>query len=235
MQWLASLLYTAFLFVSTPLFAVYVILTAWLPYPLRYRNAQRWARMQLAVLRYLCGLSYVVEGREHIPPGSHVALWKHSSTFDTIAMMVVFPPQAWVMKKEIPWIPLVGWAVLTMRPIAIDRKAGGSAVNQVLEQGAERLASGVWVLIFPEGTRVPVGATKRFGMSGALLAVQAGCSIVPVAHDAGLYWSRRGLLKRRGTIRIVIGPAIAAAGRQARDVNAEASAWINATVARLGG
>jgi 1-acyl-sn-glycerol-3-phosphate acyltransferase len=233
-QWLASLLYTGFLFVSTPLFALYVILTAWLPFPLRYRNAQHWARMQLAVLRWLCGLSYVVEGREHLPPGSHVSLWKHSSTFEIIAQMVIFPPQAWVMKKEIRWIPLVGWAVLTMRPIAIDRKAGGSAVNQVLEQGAQRLASGLWVLVFPEGTRVAVGATKKFGLSGALLAVQSGCHIVPVAHDAGLYWPRRGLLKRRGTVRIIIGPAIATAGRDAREVNAQASAWINATVARLG-
>jgi 1-acyl-sn-glycerol-3-phosphate acyltransferase len=233
-QWLRSLLYTAFLFVSTPSYALYIIATAWLPFERRYRNAQAWARAQLWLVDKLCGLRYTVEGREHIPSGNHISLWKHSSTFETIAQMVVFPPQAWVMKKEIRWIPLVGWAVLTMRPIAIDRKAGGSAVSQVLAQGRERLASGLWVLVFPEGTRVAVGETRKFGLSAALLASASGKLIVPVAHDAGLYWARRGLLKRRGTVRIVIGPPIVAEGREARAVMAEAAQWINATTASLG-
>jgi 1-acyl-sn-glycerol-3-phosphate acyltransferase len=129
----------------------------------------------------------------------------------------------------------MGWATKLMRPIAIDRSAHTQAVNQVVTQGRERLESGMWILVFPEGTRVGVGERRRYGISGALLATQNGRLIVPVAHDAGRYWGRRGLLKRRGTIRVVIGPPIDPAGREPRAVNDEVKAWIDAKVAELGG
>ena len=233
-QRLGSVLFTAFLFLSTALFAVAVLAVSWRPFAKRYAVARAWARTELAALKALCGLSYVVEGAEHLPAGNHISVWKHSSAFETIAQVVVFPPQAWVLKRELIWIPLVGWATHFMRPIAINRSAGGAAVNQVIEQGSERLASGIWVLVFPEGTRVPVGTTRRYGVSGALLAAKTGRYLVPVAHDAGLYWPRRGLLKRPGTIRIVIGPPIPGAGREPREINDQARDWIDAKVAELG-
>jgi len=233
-QRLGSLIFTTFLFVSTAAFAVVVLLCAWRPFATRYAVARAWARTELAALRWLCGLDYVVEGQERVPPGQHISVWKHSSTFETIAQVLVFPPQAWVLKRELMWIPVVGWATHFMRPIAINRSAGAAAVNQVVEQGTARLESGLWVLVFPEGTRVPVGTTRRFGVSSGLLAINTGRSLVPVAHDAGLYWARRGLLKRRGTIRIVIGPPIPSAGRDARDITEQAKAWIDAKVAELG-
>lgn len=234
MQWLASLVYTTFLFLSTAVFAILVMASAVLPYRLRYRIAQGWAHTQLWAVRVLCGLDYVVEGREHIPADNHISMWKHSSTWETIAQTVIFPPQAWVLKREILWIPIVGWGTWLMRPIAINRGARGQAVNQVVAQGRQRLADGMWILIFPEGTRVAVGETRKWGLSGALLASQTGRLIVPVAHDAGRYWARRGLLKKRGTIRVVIGPPIVTEGRDPRTINAEARAWIDAKVAELG-
>jgi 1-acyl-sn-glycerol-3-phosphate acyltransferase len=123
--------------------------------------------------------------------------------------------------------------VRLLHAIAIDRKAGHTAVAQVIEQGKERLEEGDWVMIFPEGTRMPVGQTRRYGMSGALLASAAGRPVVPVAHNAGDFWPRRGWLKKRGTIRVVIGPPIPTAGRDARDVNADAQRWIESTLARI--
>ena len=110
----------------------------------------------------------------------------------------VFPPQSWVLKRELMWIPLVGWAVRCLKPIAINRKAGATAVNQVVEQGKQRLREGLWILIFPEGTRVAVGEKRKYGVSGALLASRAGCKIVPVAHNAGYFWPRRGWVKKPG-------------------------------------
>ena len=110
----------------------------------------------------------------------------------------IFPPQSWVLKRELMWIPLVGWAVHCLKPIAINRKAGAAAVTQVVEQGTQRLREGMWILIFPEGTRVAVGETRKYGVSGALLASRAGCKIIPVAHNAGYYWPRRGWLKKPG-------------------------------------
>src|SRR3954453_12741726 len=109
--------------------------------------ARSWARTHLWLLKTLCGLSYAIEGRENIPPGAHVAMWKHSSAWETIAQATVFPPQAWVLKRELMWIPLVGWAMHFMRPIAIDRGAATAAVNRVVAQGKERLESGVWVVV----------------------------------------------------------------------------------------
>ena len=170
--------------------------------------------------KILCGLDWVVEGRENIPrEGAHISMWKHTSAWETMAQMVVMPPQAWVLKREILWIPLVGWATWMLKCIAIDRGAGHRAVNQVLDQGRDRLAAGIWVLIFPEGTRMAPGETRKYGVSGALLASQSGVKIVPVAHNAGDFWPRRGLLKKPGLIRVVIGPADR--GRRARAARAQ--------------
>ena len=123
-------------------------------------------------------------------------------------------------------IPLIGWATALLKPIAINRSAGHRAVNQVVEQGRQRLAEGLWILLFPEGTRVAPGQTRKYGMSGALLASQTGAKLLPIAHNAGDFWPRRGLLKRRGTIRVVIGPPIETLGRDPRELNAEAQSWI---------
>jgi 1-acyl-sn-glycerol-3-phosphate acyltransferase len=147
--------------------------------------------------------------------------------------MLVFPPQAWVLKHELLWIPIVGWAIRAMRPIAIDRGSGHVAVNQVVEEGRRRLASGMWILIFPEGTRMPAGRTRKYGVSGALLATQTGRLVIPVAHDAGSYWPRRGLRKKPGTIRVVIGPPIDPRGLEPRELNERIQTWIESTVARL--
>ena len=160
-------------------------------------------------------------------------LMKHSSAWETIAQLILFPKQAWVTKRQLLWIPFFGWALSIFNPIAIDRKGGRRAVEQVLRQGQQRLADGKWVLIFPEGTRVAPGERRRYGLSGALLAALAELPVVPVTHNAGDFWPRRGWLKRPGTIRMVIGPPIKAAGRPPRDVNGDAENWIEATLEEI--
>jgi 1-acyl-sn-glycerol-3-phosphate acyltransferase len=234
MQLLRSMLYTSWLFMGTLLYAFLVLLLFWLPVQLLYRLARSWARSQLWVLKSLCGLTYSVEGLERVPAGAHVSLWKHSSSWETIAQAVILPPQAWVLKRELMWIPFVGWAIHALKPIAINRSAGVSAVNQVVQQGRERLREGLWVLIFPEGTRVAPGENRKYGVSGALLATKAGCKLVPIAHDAGRYWPRRGWVKKPGIIRVIIGPPIDTDGRDPRELNEQARQWIEATLVRLG-
>lgn len=229
MQWLASLLFTVFLFAWTGFYAVmFVVVGPWLPFRARFAMARGWGGVLLAALRLVCRLDYRVEGAENLPPGNHIALIKHSSAWETFAQVVLVPPHVWVLKRELMWVPFLGWALRLMRAIAIDRSAGKSAVQSVLEQGRQRLAEGEWIVIFPEGTRMAPGETRRYGVSGALLAAESGRLIVPVAHDAGYYWPRRGLYKKPGTIRVVIGPPIATAGREPRDINAEAQEWIEA-------
>lgn len=234
MQWLRSLLYTAILFVDTFVFAVLVMLS--IPFGLHgmHATARAWARFNLWLCELLCGLDYVVEGRENIPrEGAHISYWKHSSAWETMVQMVLLPPQSWVLKREIMWIPLIGWATWFLKPIAIDRSAGHRAVTQVVEQGKQRLADGLWILLFPEGTRVAPGQTRKYGLSGALLASQTGARLVPIAHNAGDFWPRRGLLKKRGTIRVVIGPPLQTLGREPRELNREAQEWIEGTMRRI--
>lgn len=233
MQLLRSLFFTAFLFASTFAYAILVLVLGWLPVRRLYAIATSWSKTQMWMLEHVCGLSYAIEGLENIPEGAHISMWRHSSAWETIAQASIFPPQSWVLKRELMWIPMVGWAVHCLKPIAINRKAGASAVNQVIEQGKRRLAAGFWVLIFPEGTRVAEGEQRKYGISGALLASRAGCKIVPVAHDAGRYWPRRGWIKRPGIIQVRIGPAIDAAGRDPRELNDEVRSWIEGELARL--
>ena len=231
MQYIASVLFTIFLFVWTGCYAVvFVLVCLVVPFRTRFVLARFWGAVLLWVLKWTCRLDYRVEGWENLPPGNHVALWKHSSSWETIAMSVIFPRQGWVLKRELTWIPFVGWGIRQMHAIAIDRKSGSSAVAQIIEQGRQRLAEGAWVIIFPEGTRMPPGQTRRYGGSGALLAHEAGKMIVPVAHNSGDYWPRRGLLKRAGTIRVAIGPPIPAPELEPREVNEAAQAWIEGKI-----
>ena len=232
-QFAGSLFFTGFLFVWTFLYAIpFVIICLFLPFPRRFGLARGYAASVLWVLKWSCGLDYRIEGAP-LPAGCHVAFWKHSSSWETMAMMVVFPRQVWVLKRELLWIPVVGLAARQMHAIAIDRRAGSSAVTQVVEQGKERLAEGDWVVIFPEGTRMAAGETRRYGLSGTLLASEAGRLIVPVAHNAGFYWPRRGLMKKPGTVRVVIGAPVSARGRDVRAVNEELQSWVEATVRAL--
>jgi 1-acyl-sn-glycerol-3-phosphate acyltransferase len=235
MQALRSLLFTLLLFLVTLVFGVIVLVVATLPMSIerRYAVPRGWAHTLLWLLKWICGLDYRVEGREHLPAVPFVSMWKHSSAWETIAQMIVVPTASWSLKREILWIPVVGWAVRTYRPIAIDRSAGGSAVKQVVAQGRERLAEGMGVVFYPEGTRVAPGETRKYGVSGALLAVESGAPVVPIAHNSGYFWRRRGIIKRPGTIRVVIGPPIDPTGLHPREINERAQAWIEATIARI--
>ena len=232
-QWVGSILFTSLMFLSVPIYGAVALLTAPLPRACTYAIAVFWVDSMLWLLRVLCRLDYVVEGREHLPARSSIVLLKHSSAWETLAQLRIFPRQSWVLKRELMWIPVFGWVLALMKPIAIDRRGGGAAVQQVLQQGHERLVAGFWVMIFPEGTRTPVGETRRYGMSGVLLAQAEELPVVPVTHNAGYFWPRRGWLKKPGTIRVVIGPPIETKGVEPRAVNERAQRWIESTLESL--
>jgi 1-acyl-sn-glycerol-3-phosphate acyltransferase len=229
MQFLRSLIFTSFFFTFTFLYAIFfAVASVFLPMRGRCMLARIWAGTLLGALKLICGLGYSIEGREHLPQGAHIALLKHTSAWETFAQAVILPPQVWVLKRELTWIPVVGWGLKQLHCIAINRGAGASAVRQLIEQGRQRLAEGLWISVFPEGTRMPPGETRRYGVGGAAVAVETGAFIVPVAHNAGYFWPRRGLMKKPGTIRVVIGPPITTKGRDPRDVNEEAQRFIEA-------
>jgi 1-acyl-sn-glycerol-3-phosphate acyltransferase len=233
MQRIKSLVFTAYLMLSACCVGFTMALCFFLPHRAQFAMARGWARGVLWALEALCGLTFVVEGRERIPAGNHIIMSRHTSAWETVALFVIFPPQVWVLKRELLWVPFVGWGLKRLQPIAINRGAGHRAVNQVIEQGKDRLASGLWVIIFPEGTRVIQGETRKYGVSGALLAAATGNLIVPVSHNAGAFWPRRGLLKKPGTIRVVIGEPIQPTGKEARDLNEEIRRAIESGLAHI--
>ncbi len=234
MQALGSLVFTTFLFLWTLGYAAFFVLVGgFMSHRRRFALIEWYAERIFDVLRVTCKLDYRVEGLENIPNEPHVAYWKHSSAWETFGQFLVGPPKVIVFKHELIYIPFVGFGLRLLRSIAVKRGAGTSAVNQVVSQGRSRLAEGLSILIFPEGTRVAAGETRRYGVSGALLASRAGCKVVPVAHDAGYYWPRRGLIKKPGTVRVIVGPPIDAAGREPREINEEAQAWIESTIVRI--
>ncbi len=230
---LRSLLFNFVMFSTVTVYAILAVLT--FPFaPLkRYRFISQWARFHIWLLKVLCRLDYRLEGAEHLPQQPAIILSKHQSSWETLAFQQIFPPQVWVLKRELLWVPFFGWGLAMTQPIAIDRNAGRKAIDQIVDQGRDRLATGRWVVVFPEGTRMAVGQTKRHGIGGAVLAARTGHPVVPVAHNAGSYWPRRGFIKRPGTIRIVIGPAIDSHGKTPEEIRQLAETWIANTMATM--
>jgi 1-acyl-sn-glycerol-3-phosphate acyltransferase len=214
-------------------FAVVATLARPLPHRWRFLLVSGWARFSLACLGLCCGVRIVVEGREHVPAGPAVIACKHQSALETLVLQTVFPAHAWVLKRELLRIPFFGWGLAALEPIAIERSAPRQALRQVLKQGVDRLRRGIWVLVFPEGTRMPPGQSGRYAQSAAALALAAGCPIVPVAHDAGLCWPRRGWLRHAGTVTFRIGRPIETGGRSAATITTAIEAWIESETRAL--
>lgn len=233
LQELRSIVFYVGLLPLTVIFSAIGIVILPLPRVWRYAIITRWSMLTIAWLRLSCGLHYRVSGADNIPPAAGVILCKHQSAWETIALQLIFPRQCQVLKKELLRVPFFGWGLASLNPIAIDRRAGTRALKVVLAAGAERIQDGWWVLIFPEGTRLPIGARGRYTQTGAALAARSGCPLIPVAHNAGAFWARNAMLKRAGTIDVVIGPPIQTADKPTKAVMREAEEWIETQCAAL--
>ena len=223
---LRSTLFALALCLVTPPYAVFALLTAPLPRMTRYRLISGWSRLVIRLARWILGIEWRVEGRENLPSRPAVILSKHQSAWETMAFQLIFPPQVLVLKRELLWIPFFGWGLALMSPIAINRSRGMRALRTIARRGRERLAQGFWVVVFPEGTRVPPGAQREYHPGGAWLASASGAPVVPVAHNAGLLWPRNAFLKRPGTVTVRIGPPIEAADLDPKTINDLAKTWI---------
>ncbi len=232
-----SSIYFIYFIISTVLVAGIGTLIGWAlpPHKLCYVDSF-WSRINLWGLAKICGLNYRLKGQEHIPKAGCIVFSKHQSTWETIALISLFPgPKSWVLKRELLFVPFFGWIMWYFRPIAINRKSGRKAVDQIIEQGTERLNRGYNIIYFPEGTRIAPGTRKRYGIGGAILAEKTGRPVIPVAHNAGVFWRRRGVRKFPGTIDVVVGPPIETQGLVASEINARAEAWIEGMVEQLPG
>ena len=216
---LRSTLYLLLQIIITPPYALVVFVT----YPLsplnRYRVISGWSHIMLFLARFICGVRYCVLGTENIPKKPTIVLSKHQSAWETLAFQKIFPPQVWVLKKELLHIPFFGWGLAMTSPIAINRSQGKAALKQIIRLGRDRLQKGLCVIIFPEGTRIDPGKKGRYGIGGAWLSTSTGVSVVPVAHNAGVLWGKNSFIKFPGTITVSIGEPIDPAGMEANELN----------------
>ncbi len=233
MPFLRSLLFSLVMVTITVVISTVGMLS--LPFPFKYRwhIIRLWSVLNLWAIEYICGIHYEVTGKENIPDETAIIFSKHQSTWETFALQHLFPPQVYVIKRELMWIPFFGWGMAVLNPIAINRSSGKSALKQVVEKGTARLKKGEWVVIFPEGTRVRPGEKKRYKMGGAILAAESGFPVVPVAHNAGNYWQKGQFIKKSGTIKVVIGPVISTNGRKAEEILSEIETWIETTMENI--
>ena len=229
-----SFLFAVAITLVTPPYAIVALASAPLPRMLRYRIISGWSRLILWLARVILGIEWRVEGRENLPSRPAVILAKHQSAWETLAFQHIFPPQVHVLKRELLWIPFFGWGLALMSPIAIDRSRGVAALRAIAKRGQKRLDQGFGVVVFPEGTRVAPGESRDYQPGGAWLAAASGAPIVPVAHNAGLFWPRNAFLKRPGTVTIRIGPSIDPRNRDPLTINAMAKEWIEEQQKALG-
>jgi 1-acyl-sn-glycerol-3-phosphate acyltransferase len=233
MTFLRSLAFLIAQIILTPPYAIVALATFPLPRLARYRVISGWSRAMIWLAKKVLGIQYRVIGAENLPPTPAVILSKHQSAWETLAFQVIFPPQVWVLKRELLWIPFFGWGLALTSPIAINRSSGARALRRMAELGRERLAQGFWIAIFPEGTRMQPGKKGRYHLGGAWLAVNCGAPVVPVAHNAGLLWGRGAFLKRPGTVTVEIGAPIDSRTHTPESLNATVEEWIERRMAAL--
>lgn len=229
-----SSLFSLAVIAITPPYALVALLVIPLPARARYRIVTSWSHVVIALARAICGIRYRIEGRVQRASGPYIVLAKHQSAWETLAFQVLFPPQVLVLKRGLLWVPFFGWGLATLSPITVKRGARSQSLRRLLEQGKDRLRQGFWVVIFPEGTRVPPGKRVRFQPGGAWLACRTEVPVIPVAHNAGALWPKNGFLKYPGTVTVSIGAPVATAGRKPEELNREIEAWIEREVARIG-
>jgi 1-acyl-sn-glycerol-3-phosphate acyltransferase len=223
---LRSFLFTLGQWLFTLIFSLFAILTFPFKPITRYRIISIWAKSMLWWLRITCGVTYRIIGREHIPDHASIILSKHQSAWETLAFQKIFPPQVWVLKRELLWVPFFGWGLAMTSPIAINRSAGREALKQMVAQGKDRMKKGFWVVIFPEGTRMAPGTKGKYHIGGAWLAAHTSSTVVPVAHNAGEFWPKNSFIKKPGVITVSIGPAIDSTGLKPDELNQQVEQWI---------
>ena len=232
---LRSLLFLLGQVITAPIFTFIALLALPLNPVTRNQLISGWARSMIWWLRITCNIRHEITGLENIPSTPSIILAKHQSAWETLAFQAIFPTQVYLLKRELLWIPIFGWGLAMSSPIAIDRSAGREALKKLVSHGKDRLAKGLWVVIFPEGTRKAPGVRGKYNIGGAWLATHTQTQVVPVAHNAGEFWPKNGFIKRPGVIQIHIGKPIQTANLKADALNSQVENWIEAEQLNLHG
>jgi len=229
MVYIRSITYTSLMFISFMLLAPLALLP-FVTKKQRWSIAKAWAEVNIFLSRSICGLTYEIIGLENVPKNRCVIFVKHSSVYEIFILLKHFSPSSWVGKYELMYLPIFRGVFKRFKLIPVKRGRGSSEIKKVREMGKERLESGNWIIIFPEGTRVEYNKSKRYGLSGSILAKETGSLVLPISHNAGKYWKRRGWLKRRGEVKFVIGKPYKTEEMDLDEINDTARAWIDLNI-----
>ncbi|MEZ5650189.1 MAG: lysophospholipid acyltransferase family protein [Burkholderiaceae bacterium] len=231
---LRSATYLAFQVITVVPYALMCLMCAPLPLTWRYRFTIGWPKMCIWAARVLLGIRWQVRGAENLPDGPAILLSKHQSTWETLFYPSYMPRElCFVFKRELLWLPFFGWGIGLLDMIHIDRRRGTDAFEQVVRQGADKLAQGRWIIMFPEGTRTPVGGKGRYKTGGSRLAIRTGTPVVPIAVDSGRCWPRKAFLKTPGLITVSIGPPIDPEGHEPDTLLRAVEQWIETEMREL--
>jgi 1-acyl-sn-glycerol-3-phosphate acyltransferase len=239
MAMLRSTLHMAFMFVTVIPYTLLILLARVLGAKgnVRYAFAQKWLTLSIDAARVIMGIRYEVQGQENLPVGETspaILLVKHQSTYETFLMPAIMPhPLAYVFKKELLYVPFFGWSIGSLDMIHIDRSQRAKAFSKVVEQGQALLDRGVWVIMFPEGTRIPRGERGSYKTGGTRLAIATGAPVIPIAVTSAKCWPRKAFIKTPGVVDVSIGKPIPSVGRDAEELMREVEAWIEAEMHRL--
>lgn len=224
---LRSLLFFLLMTILTVVWSMACILFAPFPYARRYYLTSRWNVAVIWMAKAICDIRYQVKGIENFPDTPAIVLSKHQSAWETIFLLPMTPrPLVFVFKKSLTYIPFFGWGIALLRMIPIDRNKGRDAFAQVVVQGRKRLADGQWIIMFPEGTRIPVGQTGKYKNGGTRLAVETNTPVVPIAHNAGECWPKNSFIKQPGLITVSIGKPIYPENLDSSELMAQVENWI---------
>lgn len=238
MNFIRSVLHMLWMIITViPWALLVVIVSPFASQKLVYKLCAGWLTHAVNSGQWILGIRNRVTGYENLPQGeldAAVLLVKHQSTWETFSMVALMPhPLAFVFKKELLYIPFFGWAMGRLDMIHIDRSRRTEAFNKVVQQGQRLLDKGVWVIMFPEGTRIPRGHKGRYQSGGTRLAIETGAPVIPVAVTSAKCWPRKAFVKTPGIVDISIGPAIPSQGRKPTELMREVEAWIEAEMVRL--
>ena len=221
------------MFLSTLVYTIPCIIVRVLPYRMCFAFVSSWCAFNIFWARITCGIDCKITGLDNIPKNPCIIMSNHQSTWETLAFPGIFPTLTWVIKRELLFVPFFGWGIASVEPIALDRKKGKKALQQLTRDGIKKLSLGRFVLIFPEGTRTPYNEQRALKAGGFILAKQAQADILPVAHDSGRLWPRKQFLKKAGTIHVRIGKPISTSQKSADELRTEYNNWLQATRAEL--
>ncbi len=235
-RWLTAIrstLFTVVFFAWTVFFCFVMVASFLLPLLWRYQLVKVYIRVTLLALKLICGLTYRVKGAENVPTEPGIIFSKHQSTYENFVLIDFLPKSTYIAKRELLFIPFFGWGMAALRYITIDRKNGKKAINQIIEQAKVRFELGLWVTIYPEGTRLRPGESREYKAGGALLAAATKRQILMIVHNAGEFWPRRGFLKWPGTVDFVVSPPYDTAGKSAKVIRAETQHWMETESAKI--